>query len=73
MKVALLFSPQGSQSVGMGRELASRSPAADEIFAEAVAERQRVPLPPRQDVLATVDLGAEVGRVLAGGQRAEPH
>jgi [acyl-carrier-protein] S-malonyltransferase len=37
MKVAVLFSPQGSQSVGMGRELASRSPAADEIFAEADA------------------------------------
>ena len=37
MTLALLFSPQGSQSVGMGRELAERSPAAAEAFAEADA------------------------------------
>jgi [acyl-carrier-protein] S-malonyltransferase len=33
--VALLFSPQGSQSVGMGRELAAVSPAAAAVFREA--------------------------------------
>jgi [acyl-carrier-protein] S-malonyltransferase len=37
MTLALLFSPQGSQSVGMGRELAERSPAAAAVFAEADA------------------------------------
>jgi len=37
MSLALLFSPQGSQSVGMGRELADRSPAAAAAFAEADA------------------------------------
>jgi [acyl-carrier-protein] S-malonyltransferase len=37
MTVALLFSPQGSQFVGMGRELAVRSPAAAATFAEADA------------------------------------
>lgn len=35
MTVALLFSPQGSQSVGMGRELAAVSPAAAAVFREA--------------------------------------
>lgn len=37
MSLALLFSPQGSQSVGMGRELALASPAAREVFDEADA------------------------------------
>ena len=37
MTLAILFSPQGSQSVGMGRELAERSPAAAATFAEADA------------------------------------
>jgi [acyl-carrier-protein] S-malonyltransferase len=37
MTLALLISPQGSQSVGMGRELAERSPAAAAVFAEADA------------------------------------
>lgn len=37
MSLALLFSPQGSQQVGMGRELAERSPAAAAVFAEADA------------------------------------
>jgi [acyl-carrier-protein] S-malonyltransferase len=37
MTLALLFSPQGSQSVGMGRELADRSPAAAAAYAEADA------------------------------------
>ena len=37
MTLALLFSPQGSQSVGMGRELAERSPAAAATFSEADA------------------------------------
>ena len=35
MTVALLFSPQGSQAVGMGRALAAVSPAAAAVFAEA--------------------------------------
>jgi [acyl-carrier-protein] S-malonyltransferase len=33
--VALLFSPQGSQAVGMGRALAAVSPAAATVFGEA--------------------------------------
>ena len=37
MRVALLFSPQGAQSVGMGRDLAAVSPAARAVFAEADA------------------------------------
>jgi [acyl-carrier-protein] S-malonyltransferase len=37
MSVALLFSPQGSQSVGMGRELAQASPAAAAVFQAADA------------------------------------
>ncbi|MGH2416749.1 MAG: ACP S-malonyltransferase, partial [Candidatus Limnocylindria bacterium] len=37
MSLALLFSPQGSQAVGMGRELGMASPAARASFAEADA------------------------------------
>ena len=37
MTTALLFSPQGSQSVGMGRALADASPAARAVFDEADA------------------------------------
>jgi [acyl-carrier-protein] S-malonyltransferase len=37
MSVALLFSPQGSQAVGMGAELASSSPAAAAVFEAADA------------------------------------
>jgi [acyl-carrier-protein] S-malonyltransferase len=35
--LALLFSPQGSQAIGMGRDLADRSPAARACFDEADA------------------------------------
>ena len=35
MTLALLFSPQGAQAVGMGRELAERSDAARATFEEA--------------------------------------
>jgi [acyl-carrier-protein] S-malonyltransferase len=37
MSLALVFSPQGSQAVGMGRELADVSPAARTVFADADA------------------------------------
>ncbi len=37
MSVALLFSPQGSQSVGMGRQLAAASPAAAAVYRSADA------------------------------------
>jgi [acyl-carrier-protein] S-malonyltransferase len=37
MSVALLFSPQGSQSVGMAHELAEASPAAAAVFQDADA------------------------------------
>ena len=37
MSVSLLFSPQGSQSVGMGRQLAAASPAAASVYHTADA------------------------------------
>jgi [acyl-carrier-protein] S-malonyltransferase len=37
MTLALLFSPQGSQAIGMGRDLAERSPAAAAVYREADA------------------------------------
>ena len=37
MKYALLFPGQGSQTVGMGRELCEKSPAARAVFDEADA------------------------------------
>ena len=37
MTLALLFSPQGSQAIGMGRDLAERHPAARAVFDEADA------------------------------------
>jgi len=37
MTLALLFSPQGSQAPGMGRDLAAASPAARAVYAEADA------------------------------------
>lgn len=37
MRLALLFSPQGSQAVGMGRDLAEHWPAARAVFDEADA------------------------------------
>ena len=37
MSVALLFSPQGSQAVGMGRDLAEGVPAARAVFDTADA------------------------------------
>ena len=37
MSLALLFTPQGSQAVGMGRALADGSPAARAVFDEADA------------------------------------
>ena len=37
MRLALLFSPQGSQAIGMGRELAESWPPAAEAFSEADA------------------------------------
>ncbi|MEP6807541.1 MAG: ACP S-malonyltransferase [Chloroflexota bacterium] len=37
MTVALLFSPQGSQSIGMGRDLAEGTPGAMEVFEAADA------------------------------------
>ncbi|HEX2140854.1 MAG TPA: ACP S-malonyltransferase [Candidatus Limnocylindria bacterium] len=37
MSLAIVFSPQGSQSVGMGRELATTWPSAAAVFAEADA------------------------------------
>ena len=37
MSLALLFSPQGSQAIGMGRELTASSPAAAEAFSVADA------------------------------------
>ena len=37
MSVALLFSPQGSQAIGMGRDLAQAWPEAAAIYAQADA------------------------------------
>jgi [acyl-carrier-protein] S-malonyltransferase len=40
-KIALLFSGQGAQAVGMGRDLCSHSPAAQELFQRADAILRR--------------------------------
>jgi len=37
MKTALLFSGQGAQAVGMGKDLAANFPAAADLFAKADA------------------------------------
>ena len=55
MAIALLFPGQGSQSVGMGTELAANHPVARQTFEEAdaanVEDDLRIPREQRIDIL----------------------
>ena len=64
---ALIFPGQGSQEVGMGREIAEAFPSAREVFREA----GEILVCRVQNPLEGVDRGGDGSEILTGGDGVE--